>query len=408
MPSWLILALALALAGPSALTALRAPTILVWKTALLVGEFGHFLWLLSLLLAVLAWHLDAVGPVANFARWLTLPFCLGSGLLLLKPVLQARQVARKLPDRLRRAFGPVALDRAPFSLTGLRPASGPPVTVSTRVYTRPGTPDELSLDFYAAVRTDGRPAPCVVLIHGGGWFSGGRTELAGLDRWLARRGYAVAAIDYRLAPQHHWPDPADDVGAAITWLRGHADELGLDPQRFVLLGRSAGGQIATAFAYSRSDPVVRGVVSFYGPQDLRFFWKLSRRELCASISAARPTRRPRRSAPPPATCWPRRPPRPRCWFTAPSTSWCRPAKASGCRPASTSSVCPTPSSCCPGAGTPLITTSAARAASSRPTPWSGFSPQSQSENNPELEAATSPNWRRGRRAAFRPPLEGVR
>jgi acetyl esterase/lipase len=277
MPSWLILALALALAGPSALTALRAPTILVWKTALLVGEFGHFLWLLSLLLAVLAWHLDAGGPVANFARWLTLPFCLGSGLLLLKPVLQARQVARKLPDRLRRAFGPVALDRAPFSLTGLRPASGPPVTVSTRVYTRPGTPDELSLDFYAAVRTDGRPAPCVVLIHGGGWFSGGRTELAGLDRWLARRGYAVAAIDYRLAPQHHWPDPADDVGAAITWLRGHADELGLDPQRFVLLGRSAGGQIATAFAYSRSDPVVRGVVSFYGPQDLRFFWKLSRR-----------------------------------------------------------------------------------------------------------------------------------
>jgi acetyl esterase/lipase len=83
-------------------------------------------------------------------------------------------------------------------------------------------------------------------------------------------------VDYRLAPRSHWPAQRDDVGAALNYLKGHARELGIDPARFVLFGRSAGGQIATAYAYTAADPAIRGVISFYGPQDLRFAWAYAR------------------------------------------------------------------------------------------------------------------------------------
>ena len=63
-------------------------------------------------------------------------------------------------------------------------------------------------------------------------------------------GYAVASIDYRLAPEFKWPAQRDDLLAAIRFLRAHAAALGIDEDRLVLLGRSAGGQIATAAAYA--------------------------------------------------------------------------------------------------------------------------------------------------------------
>jgi acetyl esterase/lipase len=116
----------------------------------------------------------------------------------------------------------------------------------------------------------------VLAIHGGGWDSGDRTQLPEINHRLARRGYAVAALDYRLAPRWRWPAQRDDIGAALAYLKAHAGELGIDRARFVLFGRSAGGQIATACAYTAEDASIRGVASFYGPQDLRFAWAYAR------------------------------------------------------------------------------------------------------------------------------------
>jgi acetyl esterase/lipase len=126
---------------------------------------------------------------------------------------------------------------------------------------------DLKLDFYRAQGAPG-PAPCVVLTHGGGWDGGSRSDFGELDRFLAASGYAVASLDYRLAPRHTYPAPVEDVREALAWLKGHAGPLGLDPDRFILMGRSAGGQIALQAAYLDSDPAVRGVVAFYAPADM--------------------------------------------------------------------------------------------------------------------------------------------
>jgi acetyl esterase/lipase len=107
-----------------------------------------------------------------------------------------------------------------------------------------------------------------VVVHGGSWQGGDSNQLAGLNRYLAARGYVVAAIDYRLAPTHRFPAQRDDVLAAIDYLKTNAGQFGIDPARIVLLGRSAGGHLALLVAYTARDPAIRGVVAFYPPTDL--------------------------------------------------------------------------------------------------------------------------------------------
>ena len=127
----------------------------------------------------------------------------------------------------------------------------------------------LRLDYYQPPKAS-RPSPCVIVIHGGSWRSGDSKQLAPLNPYLAARGYAVAAINYRLAPASRFPAARDDVIAAFNYLKSNADSLHLDPQRFVLLGRSAGGELALLVAYTQNDPAIRGVISFYGPTDM--YW----------------------------------------------------------------------------------------------------------------------------------------
>ena len=82
----------------------------------------------------------------------------------------------------------------------------------------------------------------------------------------------MANLGYRLLPKHGWPAQRDDVVNAIAFLRAHASELGIDPHRFVLLGRSSGAQIALATGYAAHDTGIRGVISIYGLTDLRTLW----------------------------------------------------------------------------------------------------------------------------------------
>ena len=103
-------------------------------------------------------------------------------------------------------------------------------------------------------------------------------QLAVWNSRLVARGYAVAAVSYRLAPHWIWPAQRDDVLAAITWLKAHATSLGIDPARLVLLGRSAGGQIATAVGYGADDPAIRGIIALYAPHDMIFTWSVSRED----------------------------------------------------------------------------------------------------------------------------------
>jgi acetyl esterase/lipase len=128
------------------------------------------------------------------------------------------------------------------------------------------------------------PHPVVVIIHGGGWTMGdkrGELPLAAVPGFLAL-GYAVASVNYRLAPDAVFPAQLLDVKAAIRYLRAEAPALGLDPDRIAVVGESAGAHLAallgtTAGVAEFDDPslgnpgvssAVQAVIDFYGPSDL--------------------------------------------------------------------------------------------------------------------------------------------
>ena len=110
--------------------------------------------------------------------------------------------------------------------------------------------------------------PCVIVVHGGSWAGGDSRQLPELNSYLAVRGYNVASINYRMAPKWQTPAPVEDVQATIAYLRQHAGELHIDTNNFILLGRSAGAQIALLAAYTLHEPALKGVVDFYGPADM--------------------------------------------------------------------------------------------------------------------------------------------
>jgi len=138
----------------------------------------------------------------------------------------------------------------------------------------------LRLDVYQPPPSDVL-RPAVIAIHGGGWNGGdkGGYHLA-KQRWLARQGYVIFDIQYRLSPAHLWPTHLIDVKTAIRWVRSQADRFQIDPGRVALIGRSAGGHLALMAAFTPGDPAyppvqglpgrddVQAVVALYAPTDL--------------------------------------------------------------------------------------------------------------------------------------------
>lgn len=109
---------------------------------------------------------------------------------------------------------------------------------------------ELRIDIYRPAKTDGKPAPVVVYLHGGGWMYGDKTGGPGIEviPELVKRGYVVASPNYRLAPAYKFPAQIEDVKCAIRFLRANAAKYGLDPERIGVLGNSAGGHLAALLA----------------------------------------------------------------------------------------------------------------------------------------------------------------
>jgi acetyl esterase/lipase len=286
---WSLLVDAVVFASASLLTAFpwpvwtRAMGDEAWPVGMVVPEIA--LWLVPLPICFAA---AALWLGRRNRRWLTgitVALCAAAVILLSKPAVQAWRLGQSLDATLDAAFGApmVSAPCRPFSLAAVVvPRNPAPVAVETLQYA-----DGLALDFYRAAAaglsspTSGHsPRPCVVVIHGGSWLHGNRMDdgtTRWLNDWLVGIGYAVASIDYRLAPDFKWPAQRDDLLAAIKFLRQHAAALGIDSDRLVLLGRSAGGQIATAAAYAEVIPGVRGVVDIYGPTDFDMTWDAATR-----------------------------------------------------------------------------------------------------------------------------------
>ena len=107
-------------------------------------------------------------------------------------------------------------------------------------------------------------APCIYWVHGGGMVMGDRFSQIDIPlEWLARFGAVVVTIDYRLAPQVGGTTLVEDCYAGLAWTAEHAAELGIDPQRIVVAGTSAGGGLAAGtvlLARDRRGPAVAGQI----------------------------------------------------------------------------------------------------------------------------------------------------
>lgn len=113
----------------------------------------------------------------------------------------------------------------------------------------------------------------IVYIHGGSWVHGDKKELPRLfiDELVGRQGYAVATINYRLVKngQNIFPVQIEDIRNALTFISGYAKEYRYCPDKFALMGASAGAHLALLYAYSYDSlKQVKTVIDIFGPTDL--------------------------------------------------------------------------------------------------------------------------------------------
>ena len=165
------------------------------------------------------------------------------------PVAEARNLFREIA---REAASPPADLHA---VTDMEIAA-PGRQIPARLY-RPSDRDDLSV---------------MVYFHGGGWVIGDLETHDSLCRSLAKTGgFAVIAVDYRLAPEHKFPAGLEDCYAAVKWAADHGRELGGDPTRIVVAGDSAGGNFATVcclLARERGGPPISHQVLIYPGVDI--------------------------------------------------------------------------------------------------------------------------------------------
>ncbi|MEI7693833.1 MAG: alpha/beta hydrolase [Verrucomicrobiota bacterium] len=162
-------------------------------------------------------------------------------------------------------------------------SSNPQIEVRGDVsFLEPSRTEKLDL-YLPKNRKAGEKSPAVLLIHGGGWKEGDKRQAREIEfgMTLAKNGFVAASINYALRSDGKFPLNLQDCKNGIRYLRAHADELGIDPERISVMGGSAGGHLALLVAYTAdqsnlapSQPYpgvsdkVSCVVDFYGISNL--------------------------------------------------------------------------------------------------------------------------------------------
>jgi acetyl esterase/lipase len=170
-----------------------------------------------------------------------------------------------------------------------RPAGWvPPRAAHTLRAVHYGIADRQLLDLYLPDTAKFPGArPVIIWLHSGGWVSGSRIDTADVIQREIARGYAVASVEYALAPTYRFPVPLQDVKIAIRWAKAYATHYHFNPAKVIVAGGSAGGHVATLVGVTPGlfepattripvalrgyDDTVAAVVDFVGPTDMYAF-----------------------------------------------------------------------------------------------------------------------------------------
>ncbi len=149
---------------------------------------------------------------------------------------------------------------------------GDPIAAKTILNVSYGTDPLQKMDIYLPANRSVTSTKVIIMVHGGGWIQGDKSDFTTMVDTLKKRlpGYAIFNINYRLAawPANIFPTQELDVKAATEFIYGNRSTY-LVGDKFVMLGASAGGHLSLLQAYKYSSPVkVKAVVDFFGPTDM--------------------------------------------------------------------------------------------------------------------------------------------
>ncbi len=152
-----------------------------------------------------------------------------------------------------------------------------------------------ALHFDAFINTKKKKNPAVIMIHGGGWRSGNKSQMQFIGKEIAAKGYSCFSIEYRLSLEAKYPEGVIDVKNAIKFIKDNAAKFHVDPNKIAVLGCSSGGQMAALIGTTNNNPLfedkdyksrssskvnamidVDGVLAFKHPEssegDMAAFW----------------------------------------------------------------------------------------------------------------------------------------
>ena len=155
----------------------------------------------------------------------------------------------------------------------------PDVIEKTDIVFGKGGDTPLVLDVYSTAQ-EGAARPAIIIFYGGSWKGGNKEQLKCYAVHFAQQGYVAVTPQYRLKKAGEWPNSVQDAKCAVRWLRSHAEEYGVDPDRIGVMGNSAGAYLALMVAYTpevedfegdggweETSSAVKAVVEIYGPTD---------------------------------------------------------------------------------------------------------------------------------------------
>lgn len=206
------------------------------------------------------------------------------------------KVTRSQDDRFTQVFGanwwlklpPAMKDHmlpARWSLKLPAPAAGIRFQQHISYGKWPETGEDLYCDLWRPPEDKEPSGLAIIYLHGSAWhYLGKDFQTRPMFRHLASQGHVVMDVAYTLAPKADLFGMVGDVKRAIAWFKSQCPDFGVNPDRIVLVGASAGGHLALLSAYTPNDPAfqpedlkadtsVHGVVSYYGFADLLDFYQ---------------------------------------------------------------------------------------------------------------------------------------